>query len=407
MTDFKIKDKNRETQYKNMKEAFGDYNARPVEPSRCLKASRKRSLVNAYYIAEAYKNKSKVAYSGEQFPNEILYAFKLISLNIESMAALFSRSDCIEKFLKLTEENNLPRDICSNVRSSLGIALGNCYPSPDIILVNNHPCDGLAKVAYMISKLHECSFLPLDTPNFVNDDSLLYLVKQMKSIMHEIENTLHVKYDEKEFLKVVNYSNEAKEYYGKVIKLNEKHRLPAVSRELYEISASNPWGLKEGIDICKTLYEEALEISSKTEDTSRRKRVLWVGQLPNHTFELIEHLEKSVEIIYWGALMTGNELLLAPDDPLRSIARRSILYMWNSDRLRENIADICHRFQIDGIVTINAWGCRNLLGLNQRLRQFSSENNLKFLTLDADYMDKNNYAFAHVKNRIDAFLEII
>jgi benzoyl-CoA reductase/2-hydroxyglutaryl-CoA dehydratase subunit BcrC/BadD/HgdB len=407
MRDSKSINRDRETQYRNMREAVNDYNANSFSQSHCLRASRKRALVNAYYIMEAYKSNSKVAYAGEQFPNEILYAFKLVSLNIESMAALTARSSCIEQFLILAEENNLLRDICSNIRSSYGIALANCYPSPDIIFVNNHPCDGLAKAAYMIGKLHDCSYILLDTPNYINDDSISYLVNQMKNVMNKIADVLNIEYDENEFQKVIKYSNEAKDYYSKIIKLCENCNMPSVSRELYEIFCSNPWGLKEAVDICKTLYEEALEISQKVKNNVKGKRVLWIGQLPNHTFELIEHMEKEVEIIYWGALMSSNELLLDPNEPLISIAQRSIMYMWNSFRLQENIADICARFEISGVVTINAWGCRNLQGLNQSIRQFSIDNDLKYLTLDADYMDKSNYAFSHVKNRIDAFLEIM
>ncbi|SHK22936.1 2-hydroxyacyl-CoA dehydratase family protein [Paramaledivibacter caminithermalis] len=407
MIRYKITDKDRETQYQNMLRATDNYNAENINQVGNLKASKIRSLVNAYIIMETYKNKSKVAYAGEQFPNEILFPFDIRPLNIESMAAFFARSDAIEKFLKVTEENNLARDICTNIRSSFGIALANCYPTPDIIMVNNHPCDCLAKLAYIMADFYDKPYLALDVPNYLNDDSISYLVKQFKSIMKDIERLTNIKYNEEKFTKVIDYSNQAKEYFINTVKLTEKYRLPEISRELYEIFATNPWGLKEAVDICKTLYEEAFELSKKLDSNEKWKKVLWVGQLPNHTFEIIEYLEKHVEIIYWGALMDSNMYLLDKEEPFKSLAIRSILYMWNTDRFKKSITDVYNRFKMDGIIIINAWGCRNLQGLSQMLRVFATENNIKYLTIDADYMDRNNYAFSHVKNRIDAFLEII
>ena len=407
MNKYKITEKSREIQYKNMLQATRNNTAAYINQGGVLKATRIRSLINAYLITEAYKSKSKVAYAGEQFPYEILFPFDIKPLNIESMAAFFARSNAIEKFLRLTEQNSLARDICTNIRGSFGVALANCYPTPDIIMVNNHPCDSLAKLAYIMGEFYDKPYLPLDVPNYLSDESVAYLAKQFRNIMLDIERLTGIKYDEDKFLKVIDYSNQAKEYFIKTIKLTERLRLPAISRELYEIFATNPWGLKEAIDICKTLYEEALELSRKANSSEKWKRVLWVGQLPNHTFEIVEYLERKVEIIYWGALMDSNVYLLDKEDPFRSLAIRTILYMWNTGRFKESIADVFSRFKMDGIIITNAWGCRNLQGLSQMLRLFASENNIKYLTVDADYMDKNNYAFSHVKNRVDAFLEII
>lgn len=407
MSSYKVTEKNREIQSKNMILATGNKMKSSNNSEKLLKSSRIRSILNAYLIMETYKNDSKVAYAGEQFPNEILFPFDIKPLNIESMAAFFARSDSIDNFLKLTEQNNLARDICTNVRGAFGVALANCYPTPDIIMVNNHPCDSLAKLAYIMGELYEKPYLPLDVPNYLGDESVEYLTNQFKNIMFEIEKLIGVKYDEEKFKKVIEYSNQAKEYYIKTIKLTEKYKLPSISKELYEIFATNPWGIKEGVDLCKTLYEEAVELTKGLDGDEKWKRILWIGQVPNHTFELIDYLEDKVEIIYWGALMDSNVYLLDKDDPFRSLATRSILYMWNTERFKESIMDVFSRFNMDGILITNAWGCRNLQGLSQMLRIFATNNKIKYLTVDADYMDKNNYAFSHVKNRIDAFLEIL
>ena len=407
MDEFVIKDQDREVQYKNMMESLGSHYVAPPVQSDSLKASRMRSLVNSYYFTGAYKNGSKVAFVGEQFPNEFLYALKIIPLNLETMAALLSQSDTIEKYLKLTDEYNFSRDICSNVRSSLGIALANCYPSPDIILGNSYPCDGISKLAHIMSKFYNCNFLVLDTPNFISDDSISYLASQLRRVTHEIEVELNIEFREEELIKVIHYSNEAREYFYKTAQLCRTARLPYVSKELLEIVISNPWGLKELVSVCKMLYEEALERSQKIENKKKGKRILWVGQLPFYSNEIIEYLETELELLYLSALDVDLESMLDPKEPFRSIAKRSMLYMWDPIRIGNNISNICNKYEIDGIILLNVWGCRNMLGINHMLRDLTTKNNLKFLTIDADYLDKEKYSFSHIKNRIAAFLEMI
>lgn len=397
----------RVVQYKNLMEAIDTQDNQNELNSDALKSSKMRSIMNAYRLLDAYKPESRVAYVGEQFPNEILYTFNLVSWNVESMGILCSQFASTDLFLRLTEQENIARDICSNVRAPFGFALANCYPTPDIILVNDHPCDALAKLAYLMSVIYNRPFFPLNTPNRVHKNSIAYLTRQLKNMISEIENVLDIKFNEALFRRVIHYSNEAREYYYKTAQLFKEAKLPGIARELLEIFGMNHWGLKETVQICKTLYEEALEKSRMPENRKKVKRLLWTGQAPGNSHEIIKYMEKEFEIIFWPTLWESNFMILDHHDPLKSIAERSIRYLWNAERYRANTYDICDQFDIKGIIILNIWGCRNMMGMNHMLRKLIEEKNLKYLTLNADYIDRNNYSFTHVKNRIDAFLEIV
>jgi benzoyl-CoA reductase/2-hydroxyglutaryl-CoA dehydratase subunit BcrC/BadD/HgdB len=402
----------RRLQYKNLLKALGENNnPDTLEPDKlapdALESSKKRSVMNAYRLSSAYKPESKVVYVGEQFPNEILYALNLISWNVESMGILCSQFSNADDFLRLTEEENIARDICSNVRAPLGFTFANCYPTPDIILVNDHPCDALAKLAHLMSVIYRRPFFSLSTPNKVNKESVAYLLKQLKDMIAVIESTLNLKFNKTQFRRVIQYSNEAREYYFKTIQLFKKARLPGVARELLEIFGMNHWGLKETVNICKTLYEEAVEKSRKPENRKKVKRLLWAGQAPGNSHEIVRYIEREYEIIFWPTLWESNFIILDNHNPLKSIAERSIRYLWNAERYGANTSDICDQFDIEGIIILNIWGCRNMMGMNHMLRELIKKKNLKSLTLNADYIDRNNYSFPHVKNRIDAFLEIL
>lgn len=407
----KILDKaqNRGIQYNNMIAAFESQKVQQGLQRKTLKATKMRALVNSYNLTSAYKSNAKVAFTGEEFPQEFLFALKITPINLQTMSALFSRSNTLmlNNYLKLADEYYLTRDICSNVRSAFGIGLADCLPNPDIVFGNSAPCDGFSKLAYYMSKFYNCKFLIIDTPNFVNDESILFLTRQIQVAINEIENELNIKLDEEELLKVVNYSNEAKEYFIKVIELVKKFKLPLIQRELYEFIVSNLWGSKDFVGVCKTLYEEALEQSQKQDSQKSSKRVLWIGQVPNYGYELMDYLEKELDLVFYASLNHANFCMLDINKPLESMAERLMMYSWDPFKRSENIVNIYNMFGIKGIIMQNAWGCRNLIGINNTIRSLTLNCNLKYLTLDADFMDKDKFSFSQVKNRIDAFIEII
>ena len=365
-----------------------------------------RSIVNSYRLAEAYKEKSKIAYVSEQFPTEIVFPFGMIPWNIESMSIMLAQSVDVNRIFQLTQEQQLSRDICSFLRGPFGMMLADCYPTPDIVLTNNQPCEGLSKLGFMSGKRYEIPALALHTPNTIDEDSLTYLVKQIEDMMSQIADLLGVELDPNLLRSAVEHSNEAREYYIKTLQLLQAHRLPGVSRELQEIFGMNYFGVKENAQICKVLYEEARELVGR--ETNKGKRVLWIGQVPEESHELLQHMSRVVDIVYWAPMWEGNRLMLDEERPLRSIAERAILYHWNAERMTTDISWICDNYEIEGFLVAYVWGCRNMMGVSPALRDLARDRKLKFLSIDIDLIDRsNNYAFNHIKNRVDAFLELM
>ncbi len=408
MFEVKTEIRNREIQHANMKNALQRMiNAEERNASQLLKSKRMRSILNSYRLSEAYKPQSRVAYVGEQFPTEFVFAFKLLAWNIESMSILFAQGSNSEKFLQLTQEKCLSRDICSYLRGPYGVMLSNSYPYPDIILANDQPCDCLAKLEYMASKLYKSPFFTLATPNYINESAISFLKAQFGEMVGFIEQSMKIPFNRDDFDRVIIYSNEAHEYYCKAAELHRKAYLPGIGRELTEIFGMNLFGLKETVNICKALYEDAQELYKQNAAKSIGKRLLWVGQVPEGMHEIIKYIEKDYEIVYWAPLWEGNMMTLDPQDPYQSIAERAVLFHWNAERMKKNITNIFESYSITGIIISNIWGCRNMLGMNQMVREIANEKTCKYLVVNLDLVDRNNYAFNHVKNRVDAFLEIL
>lgn len=397
----------RAEQYQNLLNLIGEQQSNGEAERPTLKAAHMRSIVNSHRLAQAYSEESKVAYVSEQFPTELTFAFDVIPWNIESMAIMLAQSLDVTRVFQLTQEHHLSRDICSFLRGPYGMMLADCYPRPDLVLTNDQPCEGLSKLEYMTSKHYQAPFLALHTPNSVDEDSLAYLVKQMRQLLQSMATELGVKLDPEVLQAVIRCSNEAKRYYCKTARLLEDHALPGVARELQEIFGMNYFGVEATLRICKMLYEEALELSQQAPSTAKAKRVLWVGQVPEGSHELLRDMERQVEILFWAPLWEANWITLDEERPLRSIAERAILYHWNDARIEADVAQLCERYHVDGLLISNVWGCRNVMGVSSALRDLAKSRKLKYLKINIDLVDRNNYAYTNVKNRLDAFLEIL
>ncbi len=396
----------RGVQYQNLLSLLGESRRDTGDTGPSLKASQMRSIVNSHRLAEAYKEASRVAYVSEQFPSEIVFAFDVIPWNIESMAIMLAQSVDVNRIFQLTQEKELSRDICSFLRGPFGMMLADCYPTPDIVLTNNQPCEGLSKLGFRSGKGYKTPVLALHTPNTIDEDSLSYLVKQMEHIMSQLEVKFGVELDPDSLRSAFEYSNQAREYYCKTLQLLQTQKLPGVSRELQEIFGMNYFGTKANAQICKVLYEEALELVEG--EANKRKRVLWIGQVPEESHELLRHINQVVDIVYWAPLWAGNGVMLDEDRPLRSIAERAILYHWSAERMSAEISRLCESYEIEAFLVAYVWGCRNMMGVSPALRDLARSKDLAYLAIDIDLIDRsNNYAFNHIKNRVDAFLEIM
>lgn len=395
----------RGAQYQNLLRLLGDTPPDTGVAGPPLKATQMRSIINCHRMAEAYKKESRVAYVSEQFPTEIVFAFDVIPWNVESMAIMLAQSMDVNRIFQLTQEKQMSRDICSFLRGPYGMMLADCYPRPDIVLTNDQPCEGETKLMHMSGKRYEAPVLALHTPNTINDDSVNYLVKQLERVMAQLAIQFGAEFSPDSLRSVVRYSNQAREYFCKTAQLLQTHKLPGVSRELQEIFGMNYFGVKENAQLCKVLYEESLDLVAG--EANKGKRVMWIGQVPEESHELLQHMRETVDIVFWAPLWEANAVTLDEDNPLKSMAERAILYHWNAERMKTNISEICEAYGIEGFLIADVWGCRNMMGITPMLRDLATSRGLKYLTISTDLVDRNNYAFNHVKNRVDAFLELM
>jgi len=392
-------------QYQNLLRLAGEHSVGASNGGPVLRAARMRSIINCHRLSEAYKERSKVAYVSDQFPTEIVFALDVIPWNIESMAIMLAQTIDVNRVFQLTQERELSRDICSFLRGPCGMMLADCYPTPDMILTNDQPCEGLSKMMFMTGRRYQAPVLGIHSPNRIDEESIVYVERQIEGMISQIGGKLGVEPDPDALRTSIRLSNEAREYYRKTLQILQGHKIHSVSRELQEIFGMNYFGSPENVRLCQALYQDALELSRGPE--KKERRVLWIGQVPEESHELLRHMRQVVDIVFWAPLWAGNTLVIDEHRPLRSIAERAMLFHWNSERMLAELAQMCDAYSIEGFLIVNVWGCRNMLGMTPMFRDYARERKVKCLTINTDLVDRNNYAFNHVKNRVDAFLELM
>lgn len=398
---------NREKQYENFKTLLNSSKEELHRNEDSLKASHLRAIYNSFNINNAYKEDSIVALTGEEFPQEILYALNIIPINLQAMGAMLSRSNTnvLQNCFRQMDRVNMSKDLCSNIRSAFSVAFADLLPEPDIIFGNSAPCDGFSKLAYHVSKMYDCSFMFLDTPDSKNDESIAYLAEQIENSFHEIVDRFNLKWNVIELLKTIRYSNEAKKFYLATLALVKNHQIQDVQRELYELVVANLWGAKELVNITKKLYQEALELSKKS--VNNKKRVIWIGQVPNYAYKFMDYIFDNVDVIFFASFNDAIVSLIDEKNPYESMAKRLINFSWNPFRRADVILDVCKKYNVDGVILQNPWGCRNILGVTNILRNIMTKNKYKCLTIDSDFMDREKLAYSQVVNRCTAFFEIL
>ena len=395
--------RNREAQYRRLLSLVGEPRPDTGSDGPLIRSKRMRSIINCHRMVSAYQESTRVACVSEQYPTEIVYAAGAIPWNIESMAIMLAQSTDVNRIFQLTQEQELSRDICSFLRGPFGMIAAEAYPTPDVVLTNDQPCEGLSKMMFLAGRGFDVPVLGLHSPQTLDPAAVDYLVRQIEALLPKFGAALGIELGPDDLKQAVADSNRARVSYLRTVELLKSRVLPGVCRELQEVFGMNCFGSRPNAQLCEALYQDA----SRMESLVGRPRVLWIGQVPEESHELLEHIRKSVDLMFWAPLWAPNLMLLDEDKPLESIAERAIRYHWSTSRMYEDVERVSAEFHVDGILIANVWGCRNMMGMSPMLRDLARTSRLKYLTINTDLVDRNNYAFNHVKNRVDAFLELM
>ncbi|MGQ9641347.1 MAG: 2-hydroxyacyl-CoA dehydratase subunit D [Candidatus Bathycorpusculaceae bacterium] len=393
--------------------------------SRILQATRKIGELILEYFAKASEVKAQgkpVAWITVFTPVELLRALEVYPVAPEHFGAMCSARGFIMDYLEEAERKGYSQNLCSYSRCGLGYALSGMsglMPPPDLLVTFRNSCDVYVKW-WQSLQMHlgaplfvgEAPYVlaPEDLDNYVLD----YVVKQLRSLIKLAEEKFGLKYDEEKLVEAVKLSDRASELWLETLKLRRHKPCPLGGRD----SASDifPLVVMQGTMEAVQFYEELLkEVKDKVDRgegviENEKFRLLFDGIWLWYAFDLIKYFEDKGAVFVYEPYSEAWACRLDASKPLESIARKVLSMGLNVDidlRIEGFLKNI-REFDINGAVLFSNRSCKTWSAPQLITAEaIGNEFNVPYLLFEADMADPRQYAEAQIKNRIDAFLEVL
>jgi benzoyl-CoA reductase/2-hydroxyglutaryl-CoA dehydratase subunit BcrC/BadD/HgdB len=395
--------------------------------SRVLQTTKKVGALIMDYFSNAWTAKrqgSPIAWVTVFSPVELLYALGMYPIAPEHFGAMCSARGAILEYLELAESKGYSQNICSYSRGCLGYVLKGLngpMPPPDLLVTFRNSCDVYVKWWQSIQR-HLDSNVPLfigEAPYVLSEEDLQnyvldFVVQQLQQIVNLAQERFGLKFDEERLVNTVKLSDKASELWLKTLKLRGETPCPLGGRD----SASDifPLVVLQGTNHAIRFYEELLgEVEGKAERgegvlENERYRLMFDGIWLWHAFDLIKYFEDKGAVFVYEPYSEAWAYRLDPSKPLESIAKKTLEMGLNVDldlrlkRFERNIQES----RVDGAVIFCNRSCKSWAApqvvtagiLNEKL-------GIPTMLFEADMADPRQYSEAQVKNRIDAFLEVL
>lgn len=395
------------------------------ERSRVLQTTKKINELIMGHFSKAWEVKTQgkpVAWVTVFTPVELLYAMDVYPISPEHFGAMCSARGLVMDYLEEAERAGYSENLCSYSRCTLGYAISGMnglMPPPDILIAFRNSCDVYVKWwqslhAHLGTQLFlgEAPYVLTrdDLDNYVLD----YVVKQLEQLTRTIEQKFSLNLDMEKLVHAVKLSDKASELWLETLKLRGSKPCPLGGRD----SASDifPLVVMQGTDEAVEFYEELLkEVKEKVKKKegiiqNEKFRLLFDGIWLWYAFDLIKYFEDKGAVFVYEPYSEAWAYRLDASKPLESIARKILAMGLNIDiDLRiERFLESIKEFQIDGAVMFSNRSCKSWSAPQIVTADIlSKELGIPYLVFEADMADPRQYSEAQIKNRIDAFLEIL
>jgi benzoyl-CoA reductase/2-hydroxyglutaryl-CoA dehydratase subunit BcrC/BadD/HgdB len=395
------------------------------ERSHVLQTTKKVNELIMEHFSRAWDAKSQgkpIAWITVFTPVELLYALDVYPISPEHFGAMCSARGLILDYLEGAERGGYSQDLCSYSRCCLGYTIGGMnglMPPPDILITFRNSCDVYVK---WWQSLHTHLGTPLFvgeapyvlTPDDLDNYVLDYVVKQLEQLIKTTEEKFGLKLDMEKLVQTVKLSDKASELWLETLRLRRAKPCPLGGRD----SASDifPLVVMQGTDQAVKFYEELHgEVKEKVDNRegiieNERFRLLFDGIWLWHAFDLIKYFENKGAVFVYEPYSEAWAYRLDASRPLESVARKILAMGLNIDidlRIERFLRSI-EEFQVDGAVLFSNRSCKSWSAPQLVTADILSQKlGLPHLLFEADMADPRQYSEAQIKNRVDAFLEVL
>ncbi|MBI5013971.1 MAG: 2-hydroxyacyl-CoA dehydratase [Deltaproteobacteria bacterium] len=424
-----------------------EYYVKTDKSIKYLAATKKvYPLVTAYY-EEAARVKAdhskKIGYTTGAGIVDLLNVFydSVLPVLPENFNAGCAAKQITPPLLEIAEsEGGYSKELCGYFRNATGYLLGGknldlefpgggMPPEPDFMIGDSGACTFHLKWWRDWER-----FFGYRVPNFIFDlpyipprmsmdqidaSYLQYTVQQIKEALHFLEKVSGQPFEEEKLMEVVRYSSEAGDLFNEVQEMRRNRPCPAGAEDILScIMPLVQWsGRKEATDFYRELRDEVKGLVEQKKGPVEKEefRLLFDNIPPWFTLGIFNYVHRFNAVVAMETYSRYFNLArgrMDPDKPYESLARKFLYGCVFKTSVRETIHDsvaaLCKDFSIDGIISFVLYGCKISSGfLPLQKHVLENEYGIPTLVLEGDMVDPRDYADSQVKNRIEAFMELL
>jgi benzoyl-CoA reductase/2-hydroxyglutaryl-CoA dehydratase subunit BcrC/BadD/HgdB len=396
-------------------------NYRKLETSKDL-----TRLMTRYYATRKVVGKVRpLAWVTSGAPVEVLIGMGIATVYPENYGALVAAQRAAVPLAQVAEEQGFSPDLCSYARCHIGSVLkpGDApqggLPKPDLLVACNNICGTVIKWYQALAQELNVPLFLLDAPyqheDRLPDHAAQYVAAQLEDLIAWVTHHTGHKLDENKFFRAVQLSNQAVTLWREIRELCQARPSPLNAPDLFLTMAPIVVlrGTRDAVTFYRKLKTEVEERVARGQGAilEERHRLLWDNiAIWYRLFRLFSLFSEAGACFVVDTYTNAWSVSVATDEPLLGLARTySTVYINQSLQARaDQMTDLVRRFGIDGMVFHSNRSCKPYsLGQYELLEQVSQQTGVPGLILEADMCDTRLYAEETIKNRIQAFLDLL
>jgi benzoyl-CoA reductase/2-hydroxyglutaryl-CoA dehydratase subunit BcrC/BadD/HgdB len=383
-------------------------------------------LMTRYYATRKVVGRVRpMAWVTSGAPVEILTAMGVATVYPENYGALVGAQRAAVPLAQIAEERGLSPDVCSYARCHIGSVLrpGDApqggLPKPDLLVACNNICGTVLKWYQALSQELGVPLFLLDAPyqhdQHLPDHTVQYVAAQLQEMIAWVSTHTGRRLNEKKLDQTLRYSNDAVTLWRELRELCQARPSPLNAPDLFLTMAPIVVlrGTKDAVTFYRKLKAEVEERVAKGEGAiaEERHRLLWDNiAIWFRLFRLFRLFSEAGACFVVDTYTNAWSVSIDADEPILGLARTyASVYINQSLQARAKVmADLVERFSVDGLVFHSNRSCKPYsLGQYDVLEQVSECAGIPGLVLEADMCDTRLYADEPIKNRIQAFLDLL
>jgi benzoyl-CoA reductase/2-hydroxyglutaryl-CoA dehydratase subunit BcrC/BadD/HgdB len=383
-------------------------------------------LMTRYYATRKVVGRVRpLAWVTSGAPVEVLIAMGIATVYPENYGALVGARRAAVPLAQVAEERGFSPDLCSYARAHIGSILDpknapqGGLPKPDLLVACSNICGTVLKWYQALAQELGVPLFLLDAPyqhqSGLPDHVVQYVAAQLEELIAWVTWHTGRKLNGKKFAQVLHLSNEAVMLWREIRELCQARPSPLNAPDLFLAMAPIVVlrGTKDAVNYYRKLKAEVEERVARGEGAlfEERYRLLWDNiAIWYRLFRLFSLFTNAGACFVVDTYTNAWSLSVDTEEPILGLARTyTSVYINQSLQARaELMADLVERFSVDGMVFHSNRSCKPYsLGQYELLERVSERTGVLGLVLEADMCDIRQYAEEPVKNRIQAFMDLL